>query len=641
MRTLIIGIARTGDADNHLLSPDISYISMCGSYPEATFSINCRQQEFYEKAKLLRYTDGDPNTSAPAISFFKKLITQIYTDLKYLLIDDTDKTPLHIRLITAPIELAQLPFEFGLNPKGSNQIPLLLNTDRPITLTREVRQVTEATYNWPVKPRILFAWAQPSDAVPHNEHAVALLNLVKPLAKPDPASPDPEPKTGIYFTELSNASLQSLSKEIDNAIAANQPYTHIHILVHGGNIADFTGIAFRLIFSDAGNEKQAVKVKGEDLTKAIIRNNYAPAVVTLSACDSGNAGNVMLPSGSLVQQLHNAGIPCVIASQFPLTQSGSVIMTKTLYSELINASDPRMALYKTRIALKDSFHDWASLIAYARFPENINEQLQKTSLKMLFDSMKTTTAWVDHVFKFNDKITPEKKENIFKDLEEKLDGSIKRLSGFLKNSPTIESNLRAPDTAEHLGLLGSAYKRKAEYLFRLIELQPESKEGLLTQSLEALKTAKDFYYAGFEANPASHWNAMQYLSLKAILDGAIENDIWVVVKFMAKKEENNAIAEEDKVWSWGTLSELYMLRPLLPLNSSDVDISAALDNAKNYITLMAGKDAGFNPQKESTARQLERYIHWFPQVIASDNVNQLKQYALGVRALLPPLNELL
>jgi len=118
MRTLIIGIARTGDADNHLLSPDISYISMCGSYPEATFSINCRQQEFYEKAKLLRYTDGDPNASAPAISFFKKLITQIYTDLKYLLIDDTDKTPLHIRLITAPIELAQLPFEFGLNPKG-------------------------------------------------------------------------------------------------------------------------------------------------------------------------------------------------------------------------------------------------------------------------------------------------------------------------------------------------------------------------------------------------------------------------------------------------------------------------------------------------------------------------------------------
>jgi len=640
MNSLIIGIARTGDADNHLLSPDISYIAMCGSYPEATFSINCKQLDFYGQVKLLRYTDADPNASAPAIAFFKNLVTKIYTDLKYLSIDEKDKAPLHIRLVTSPIELAQLPFEFGLDPNSEDKTPLLLNPERAITLTREVRQVKEAIYNWPVKPRILFAWSQPADTVPHDEHAAVLLNIVKPLAKPDPEIADPEATTGKYFTELPNASLQSLGNEIDNAIADKNPYTHIHLLVHGGHIMDFTGVEFRLIFSDAAVQSKVVKVKGADLIKAIVRDNCTPVVVTLSACDSGNEGNVMLPSGSLVQQLHNAGIPCVIASQFPLTQSGSVTMTKTLYAELIHASDPRSALYKTRLALKDSFHDWASMIAYTRFPENINEQLQRTRLKMMFDGMKTTAAWVDHVFKFIDKITPEKKESIFKDLRRRLDDSIEKLLD-VANKDKIERKLSPSDAAENLGLLGSAYKRKAEFLYHLIDLQPENKESLLAQSLDTLQTAKNFYYAGFDANPASHWNAMQYLSLKAVLEGCIEDDIWTVVKFMALKDEKNAADIHDKVWSWGTLTELFMLRPLLCLDSSGKETAPGLTDAKNYISMMANSGPEFNQQKESTARQLERYIYWFPQLITSDNITMLKEAAGTLRGFLPPVAELM
>jgi hypothetical protein len=307
----------------------------------------------------------------------------------------------------------------------------------------------------------------------------------------------------------------------------------------------------------------------------------------------------------------------------------------------VNGCDPRTALYKTRFALKDSFHDWASVIAYARFPENINEQLLSTELQMLFDTMKTTAAWVDHVFRFIDKITPDKKEGIFNMLRQKLDNSIEKLSDRLEKSDKKVSTLNGVDAAEHLGLLGSAYKRKAEYLYHLVQLQPENKEGLLTGSLEALKTAKDFYYAGFDASPVSHWNAMQYLSLKAVLDGIIENDIWVVVKFMAEKDEKKAIKESDKVWSWGTLAELYMLQPFLSAGSSDEKGSASLVMSKNYIAMINSKSNDFNQQKESMARQLERYIYWFPQLIASDNVKQLKESAGELRALLPPIEELI
>src|SRR5690606_18292856 len=103
-------------------------------------------------------------------------------------------------------------------------------------------------------------------------------------------------------------------------------------------------------------------------------------------------------TGSVAYQLHQAGIPCIIASQFPLTKNGSSILLKTLFQRLVNGYDPRCALHETRVALKrEQSHDWASLIAYARFPEDIEEQLQKSQLKWRFDSMKVSNSWVDHI----------------------------------------------------------------------------------------------------------------------------------------------------------------------------------------------------------------------------------------------------
>jgi hypothetical protein len=123
----------------------------------------------YENFKGLRYNDADPSSASAAISFFEKLMATIFKNLKYLDHYRSDKGPLHIRLITTPMELAQLPFEFvpsSWDAIETAMTPLLTDPERIITLTREVLLETDARYIWPKQPRILFAWAEPRNAVP-------------------------------------------------------------------------------------------------------------------------------------------------------------------------------------------------------------------------------------------------------------------------------------------------------------------------------------------------------------------------------------------------------------------------------------------------------------------------------------------
>ncbi len=648
MKSLIIGIARTGKANNYLLNEDTKYISMCGNKPEVTFSIKCEQNDFIKVINKLRY--DDPYSSAEAISYFKNLSTEIFKDLKYVDIDENDLNPLHIRLATTPLELAQIPFEFALAQPtitGEKESFLFANPLRKITLTREVRQETEASYLWPHMPRILFAWAQPvaEMTVPYAEHLEVLHNILKPFAKPYKDLPVAKANIEQLFTEIKDASVEEIAREIIKEIENNKPYTHVHILAHGGEKIIDGVTEFRIILCKDGTKDKVQKTDGKTLSEALIStdNKNIPTVVSLAVCDSGNVGNTILPSGSLSYTLHNAGIPCVFASQFPLTQTGSVKLLKTLFYELVNACDPRMALYKTRIALKENpTHDWASLVAYARFPENINEQLQDAQLKMTFALMRTTNAWIDHAFKYKSQMIVADAEKLFSDLEDRLLKSIEQLSQFLsddkKKSILDTRELRA----EHLGLLGSAYKRKAEFLFRLIEFHPDKKDDLQEQSKEALHMAINFYKYGFDVNADSHWNAMQYLSLKAISTGSLKDEVelWAVIKYMAKRDEENATNEADKIWAWGTLAELFMLKQFTVEQGGVKDeMINSQTLAGEYLLKMTQAESKYNGAKESTARQFERYINWWPALFP-EQLKTINEKAISMRNILPTLEEL-
>ena len=90
-----------------------------------------------------------------------------------------------------------------------------------------------------------------------------------------------------------------------------------------------------------------------------------------------------------------------------------------------------------------------------------------------------------------------------------------------------------------------------------------------------------------------------------------------LLKYMAQSDEENAGSELDKIWAWGTLAELYMLKPLTkPGNILKEEIGLSIAIAKDYLHKIAATDSKYNSAKESTARQLERYIPWWPNLPA-------------------------
>jgi len=96
-----------------------------------------------------------------------------------------------------------------------------------------------------------------------------------------------------------------------------------------------------------------------------------------------------------------------------------------------------MALHETRVDLKkEPSHDWASLIAYVRFPENIDNQLQDAQLKVVFGSMTTTNKWVEHILKNLEKIPDDQKIKAFEEVRIRIDRSIDQLSSYLDESKT-------------------------------------------------------------------------------------------------------------------------------------------------------------------------------------------------------------
>lgn len=649
MKSLNIGIARAGTPNNYLLNEDTRYISMFGNKPEVTFSIPFGHDKLIEKIGKLRYNEADPSSAEESIAFFQRVTSKLLQDLKYLTIEESDNSPLHIRLVTTPLELAQIPFEFFLCPPNisdGKEIPLLAHPNRTITLTREIRQESEKNYTWPHKPRILFAWAHPDPKlpVPYEEHQAILEELVRPLARPMSSSPYPEPNLEEFLTILPHASVEAIMQKVSDAQKENKPFTHIHLLAHGGSqILHASVLEFRLMLCRNNTTDKVKRVTGESLAKALVPNiqQSPPAVVSLSVCDSGNIGNTILPSGSVAYQLHQAGIPCIVASQFPLTKFGSAILLKTLFHRLVNGYDPRVALYETRIALKkEQSHDWASLITYARFPEDIEEQLQSSQLKWGFDAMKVSNSWVDHIFKYWEKLSEEQLEELFSKIKERLIFSIGRLEQLLNADK--ESILKSEKLkSEHFGLLGSSFKRKAEFLYRWAGLNPHRKTELISEISDSLENAKIYYKKGFDADPLSHWNATQYLALQAISKGSptSDKDLWTIAKFMAERDEQTATNQASRIWAWGTLAELYLLMPYCGLGSDAKEDEHAINQAIQLIQKISDCDNSFEYAKESTARQLERYINWWPSVYPDSFPALLAVNAKKLRELLPPLEE--
>lgn len=384
VNTITVELQRPGPPHNQLLSPLTPYLAMCSSRAANTVYLDFEQKDFLQQTQGLDYSQSQSfqevqlgligSTMGRLLASIRSLSTVIAEAAE----PSRDGSALiNLRLISDAAELSMLPFEAATAAPGfpGEGQPLLLQSDAPICLTRESRkpEYRELEY-YGKEQKILFAYAEfPNGRVPARAHLLGLRRAIDPWCD----SVDAHKRLAFArsrITVLPNATLEAIREA-----CSVEKYHYVHILSHG--LPSQKNLSreqeFGLALHDTIDGSKRDFVNGERLAGALCgydRLNqtwWCPKVVTLAACDSGHQGALILPGGSVAHALHLAGVPLVVASQFPLTVPGSALLAEVLYAGLLWGEDPFVLLHELRRRLylerRDGV-DWASLVTYSNWP---------------------------------------------------------------------------------------------------------------------------------------------------------------------------------------------------------------------------------------------------------------------------------
>ena len=338
-RTVTLELLRHGPSHNQLLSPLTPYLALCGNHDAKTVHVGFEHGELLRRMRGLRYQDGRAAQGA-AVDEVSGEVTRLLAAIPTLTAEigaalRGDERIIHLRLVLSAAELSLLPFELTRAPAGfpGQGQWLSLQTAAPIAITREVRRVAATTIRWPDQPRLLVVAAAPAGAArgaaPRPPAGAALgARSVAALGQRGGASRATSP-----------CSRARRSSEVRDTCARERrgaPYTHVHVLAHG---LERPSIRRRRRPATAWLCTPTATAIGDSRTRHAARALAAalrchaggparrrargPAVVTVASCDSGNVGSVIAPGASIAHELHEAGVPLVFASQFPLSMRGS------------------------------------------------------------------------------------------------------------------------------------------------------------------------------------------------------------------------------------------------------------------------------------------------------------------------------
>ena len=687
VRTITLELVRHGPAHNQLLSPLTQYLALCENHPAVTLQLPLEHHQMLYRLSALAYRAGKEarefqvRDTARLLADLLALIPGLTADMNR---HDAGNVPgdsaTHLRLVLSASELALLPFELALAPMGlpgAGQ-PLLLQSLRPLSITRETRRVAEAQMTWPDRVRVLFVVASPAELPPPPAaaHLLALRRAIEPWVGTRGAAGGPaagvadgqatalpathNDRLERHLTVLANASLEA----VEDA-CAHGGYTHVHILAHGGEYQAGYDTRFGLLLHDPAQPSgEADRVSGERLATALrcARKGESgrlarPAVVTLASCHSGNVGSVTGVGASIAHALHADGIPLVVASQFPLSYGGSVRMVEMLYEGLFAGEDPRRLLIDLRRALHTEFpetHDWASLTAYSSLPPNFDDQLASVQIQCARRSL-----------------------DVALDLADEMVTRVKRQRRSLRPTNTPSSSLTPPDASDSdmddamrrvreararldrlrdrlpgrrariVALLASADKREAaleyESLHRTTGITPADLE---TRVWAPLERACRLYDQAFGIDPGAHWAVVQFISLSVVLRhagrpliglDAASRDIvklWVLAEVQSLRDELSDDFER-RAWALGNLVELYLLAPAIPellLPGPPRDWRMlALDRARQLATMVRPN----NFEVFSTRRQIVRYLDLYSELCAGGGLEPAVAIAEQVVDVLP------
>ena len=372
---------------------------------------------------------------------------------------------------------------------------------------------------------------------------------------------DATKRVSKILTILNNADIHQIQDT-----CAQQQFTHVHILAHGAEDPRAEGRPFGLALRAQDGSDNVDVVSGSRIATALRSLCSAsdapayPSVVTVASCDSGNRGNVVYSGASFAHELHQAGIPFVVASQFPLSKPGSVHMVEVLYDRLLWGEDPREVLHDLRrklYALRTSTtHDWASLVVYCALPATLGDQLKDTAYGQAKAAINTALeACDDLIAELTGGTTTLGRDQLHHHVDELL----RRADAAAERMPT-----GGEYETEGFGMLASTEKRKAEVQYQLGRALLPATESTETvarvfeASLASLRRAQAHYETAVQQNMAEssgaikkkrslHWVLTQHLSLRMVLGEPLLEDYWMAAKVSAEVDRNWIAARHESV----------------------------------------------------------------------------------------------
>ena len=668
MRTVTLELLRHGPAHNQLLSPLTPYLALCENHAPVTLTVPFEHNQFLHRLDALTYELQEKhrqfqiNDTGRELGRLLGAIPGLTAELSREPCKGQAIT--HLRLILSASELALLPFELALAGNGfpgAGQ-PLLLQSELPICLTREVRRISTSRVRWACDPRVLFVCASPEGlpAVPLESHLLALRRAVNPWVPYHEPEDDAARHVAIdkRLTVLPRASIE----DIEDACAEGR-YTHVHILAHG--VARKVGFDVRFglaLHEDADHAGGVDVVSGERLATALramkqpgLDELACPMVVTLASCNSGNVGSVVGAGASIAHALQEAGVPLVVAGQFPLTFEGSVELVERMYGGLLWGTDPRELLMDLRRRLhtqRPDNHDWAALTAYAALPQGFERQVHvarvEAAKRAIDNSMDFTDRATRRVMRRRGHATKEPvppgaddkaaNDKVLREAHERIEVAKLELVALVGDVP---DEMRS----EVLGLLASAEKRHAEVAFwaKGAMLDFAVRTRYLDDVDRLLQRSKQAYWSCFRASPDLAWTLVQYLTLSLLLDGrhpsaeipqsdeapttSVEREgrsaveLWHVAFTLSL---NDLDATPERVgWALGNLIELSLLAQILDISPSPGAEPWPSRAVRWAQLLLMTRTSTF--QLYSTRRQLVRFAEWYPQLSASSFAAFAKQ----------------
>lgn len=671
MRQITLELLRHGPPNNQLLSPLTQYLALCENHAAVTVQLPFEHNQFLHRLEALSYRRDEESRRfqladtarvlGNLLSHIPGLIAEINRDPPCAVEPDAHR-PLppqrltQLRLIISAAELALLPFELALAPNGfpgSGQ-SLLLQSQEPICLTREIRRVAERQPSWPRRPRVLFIAAAPYEVgeIPFEKHRHILERILEPWIYGE-SEMERRDRLGEHLVILEQASAEQIERE-----CARGEFSHIHILAHGMQYTEGFDTRFGIALHHSRRPNELDVVNGDRLATILRPEQQAPGqglarplVVTLASCESSNQGTVMGVGGSIAHALHAAGIPIVIASQFPISFAGSELFADILYSGLLGGDDPRVTLNDLRRRLHSLLpgeHDWTSVTAYVSLPADFDTGLERFRIEQTMRAVEVAMDYADRATaklmtrkpsRSTDPPAPllsdSEKSSILHKAREVVESGRSRLEGLLRST-------RA-ERARVYGLLASVEKRCAQVYFSFSRIssheEPQEKRTQYEQRMrDLLDKARRHYWDAFLHDRDESWAVVQYLSLDLVLrrlrkhspEIVLEREdehnrpeaLWNLAHVLSINELRSRHSRDDRriPWAAANLIELYLLALAEP------SWSALAPNALADLAVRRAQDlvdrVGREPESSfeiySTRRQLLRYDDWYTEIATLD-----------------------